>query len=150
MRRIEAAKKLIAAVPEFATMARSVLERYDAIRFDHPSPAEFMTACRARWEELAPAVENRLPDLERPWKPGIVFEPFRIRARELLTAPRGTWFLTVSRNDRMAIYQVAMADGFGEMHYRADNWGGLPTYEAMLERMLSNEINLVRYHVADE
>jgi len=114
---------------------------------------DFNAACRGTWDLAHPAIENRLPDLVQV----LGEDHFTWRARrqaasqEVAAGPRGTWIMVRKHWDTNRVsYAAVIADGTGDTHERSDGWDQAPTYDGILNRMISMEVYRARKDVEQE
>ncbi|MGH8159258.1 MAG: hypothetical protein ACREPQ_14150 [Rhodanobacter sp.] len=114
---------------------------------------EFKRACRPTWDTANPAIENRLPDVVQDEAMSPLAQREEVQRIKALLAEggRGAWAVVRRRaaagNER---YLSLIHDGRGEVHGRSDGWGGVPTFEAVVDRLVAEEIYHLRHVVEDE
>lgn len=111
---------------------------------------EFARSCRPTWDAALPVTEHRFPDLMQA--DGIAFDVRKeqvSRLKETLAqAGRGAWALVRrAKPEGGEWYLTLIHDGFGEVHGRTDGWADVPTFAAVVDRMVGMEIYNLRHAV---
>lgn len=114
---------------------------------------EFKRACRPTWDAAIPVAEQRLPDLVQA--AGIELDVRKEEVRQLKEAlaagGRGAWAIVRrGKPEGGEWYLTLIHDGFGEVHGRSDGWLDVPTFEAVVDRMVGGEIYHFRHVVETE
>ncbi|KZC32638.1 MULTISPECIES: hypothetical protein [unclassified Rhodanobacter] len=114
---------------------------------------EFERSCRPTWDIAIPARELRLPDLIQA--AGIALDVQKEQVSQLKEAlaagGRGAWAIVRrAKPNGGEWYLTLICDGFGEVHGRSDGWTDVPTFAAVVDRMVGMEVYRFRHVVETE
>ncbi|UJJ60601.1 hypothetical protein [Rhodanobacter denitrificans] len=111
---------------------------------------EFARSCRPAWDAALPVTEHRFPDLMQAAGIALDVQKEQVgRLKETLAAAgRGAWALVRrAKPTGGEWYLTLIHDGFGEVHGRTDGWNDVPTFGAVVDRMVGMEIYHFRHVV---